>query len=134
MCMYQQSHHMSTLSMTTTCPCQYETVCQHILEQLQNSQDNVVDVAEPRGFGFLGMMESPCPVDGDVCRLLVQLDSTSCRNTNNWLCISQSSSLLMSHGNIYQLYSQGFQKGLYRSRHAHKPAHTHSVCVYICTV
>ena len=45
-----------------------------ILQQLQDGQDNVVDVTEAGGLGFLGVMQAAGPVDGNVSRLLVQLD------------------------------------------------------------
>ena len=48
-----------------------------LLEQLKNSQDDVIDIAEPRGFTLLGVMKSTRPVDGYVCLLLVQLHRSS---------------------------------------------------------
>lgn len=48
-----------------------------LLEQLEDGQDDVVDVAETRGLGLLGVVESAGPVDGDVCLLLVQLQCPS---------------------------------------------------------
>lgn len=48
-----------------------------LLEQLEDGEDDVVDVAETRGLGLLGVVESSGPVDGDVCLLLVQLHSSS---------------------------------------------------------
>lgn len=48
-----------------------------LLEQLQDGQDDVVDVAETRGLRLLGVVESASPVDGDVCLLLVQLQRPS---------------------------------------------------------
>lgn len=48
-----------------------------LLEQLQDGQDNVIDVAKSRGFRLLGVMETASPVDGDVCLLLVQLHCSS---------------------------------------------------------
>lgn len=47
------------------------------LEQLQDGQDDVVDVAEARGFRLLGVMEAAGPVDGDVGLLLVQFHRSS---------------------------------------------------------
>lgn len=44
-----------------------------LLEQLEDGQDDVVDVAETRGLRLLGVVESTSPVDGDICLLLVQL-------------------------------------------------------------
>lgn len=44
-----------------------------LLEQLEDGQDDVVDVAETRGLRLLGVVESAGPVDGDVRLLLVQL-------------------------------------------------------------
>ena len=45
-----------------------------VLEELQDGQDDVIDIAETRGLAFLGVVEAARPVDGDVCRLLVELD------------------------------------------------------------
>jgi len=45
-----------------------------VLKQLQDGQDDIIDITETRGLGFLGVMQAACPVDGDVGRLLVQLD------------------------------------------------------------
>jgi len=50
-----------------------------LLEQLEDGQHDVVDVAEPRGLGLLGVVESAGPVDGDVRLLLVQLQRPSWR-------------------------------------------------------
>ena len=44
------------------------------LEQLEDGQDNVIDVAEAGGLGLLGVMESPGPVDGDVGVVVVEAD------------------------------------------------------------
>lgn len=48
----------------------------YTLEQFQNSQYDVVDVAKPRGLGFLGVVKASSPVDSDVRLLLVQLHGT----------------------------------------------------------
>lgn len=48
-----------------------------LLKQLEDGQDDVVDIAKTRGLRLLGMVESTCPVDGDVCLLLVQLHCSS---------------------------------------------------------
>lgn len=37
-----------------------------VLEQLQNGKDDVVDVAETRGLGLLGVVQATGPVDGNV--------------------------------------------------------------------
>lgn len=50
-----------------------ETESSSSLQQLQDGEDNVVNVAETGGLGLLGVVESSSPVDGDVCLLLVQL-------------------------------------------------------------
>lgn len=50
-----------------------ETESSSSLQQLQDGEDDVVNVAETGGLGLLGMVESSSPVDGDVCLLLVQL-------------------------------------------------------------
>uniref|UniRef100_A0A8D3BG67 Uncharacterized protein n=1 Tax=Scophthalmus maximus TaxID=52904 RepID=A0A8D3BG67_SCOMX len=44
-----------------------------LLEQLEDGQDDVVNVAEARGLGLLGVVQSARPVDGDVRLLLVEL-------------------------------------------------------------
>jgi len=49
----------------------------HSLQQLKNAKNDVIDVAESRRFGLLGMMQTSRPVDCYVCCLLVQLDRTS---------------------------------------------------------
>ena len=43
-----------------------------VLEQFQNGQHNVVDVAEPRRLRLLGVVQPPSPVDGDVREAVVQ--------------------------------------------------------------
>lgn len=43
------------------------------LEQLKNSQYNVVDVAEPACFSAFRVMEATRPVDGNVCGASTQL-------------------------------------------------------------
>lgn len=48
-----------------------------LLQQLQDSQDDVVDIAESRRLRLLGVVEAAGPVDGDVCLLLVQLHRSS---------------------------------------------------------
>lgn len=48
-----------------------------LLEQLQDGEDNVVDVAETRGLRLLGVVESASPIDGNVGLLLVQFHSPS---------------------------------------------------------
>ena len=44
------------------------------LEELQDGEDDVVDVAEPRGLALLGVVETARPVDGDVGIPAVELD------------------------------------------------------------
>ena len=46
-----------------------------VLEQLQNGEYNVIDVAETTGLGLLSVMESTRPVNGDVGSLFVQFYS-----------------------------------------------------------
>ena len=41
------------------------------LEELQYRQYNIIDIAESRSLGFFGMMKTTCPVDRNVCLLLV---------------------------------------------------------------
>ena len=43
-----------------------------MLEQLEDGEDEVVDVAESRSLGFLRVMQTAGPVDGDVAETLVQ--------------------------------------------------------------
>lgn len=43
----------------------------NLLEQLQDGQDNIVDVAEARSLRLLCMVKSSSPVDGDVGLLSV---------------------------------------------------------------
>ncbi len=44
-----------------------------LLEQFQDGEDDVVDVAKARRFRLLGVMQAARPVDRDVRHLLVQL-------------------------------------------------------------
>ena len=44
-----------------------------ILEQLEDGENDVVDVAEAGSLGLLGVVKTSGPVDGDVGGLLVQL-------------------------------------------------------------
>ena len=44
-----------------------------VLQQLQNSQDDIVHIAEARRLRLLGVVQPSSPVDGDVGRLLVEL-------------------------------------------------------------
>ena len=46
------------------------------LEQFEDGKDDVVDVAESRGLGFLGVMEAAGPVDGNVGIVVVKADGT----------------------------------------------------------
>lgn len=48
----------------------------YTLQQFQNSQYDVVDVAKPRGLRFLGVVKASSPIDSNVCLLFVQLDGT----------------------------------------------------------
>mmetsp|Transcript_24573 Transcript_24573/g.53698 ORF Transcript_24573/g.53698 Transcript_24573/m.53698 type:complete len:226 (-) Transcript_24573:246-923(-) len=48
-----------------------------VLEHLQDRQHNVVDVAEARGLGFLGVVQAPGPVDHDVGHAVVEAHSTA---------------------------------------------------------
>ena len=45
-----------------------------ILEEFKDGKHDVVDIAEPTCFLLLCMVQAACPVDGDVCRLVVQFD------------------------------------------------------------
>jgi len=42
-----------------------------VLQQLEDGQHNIVDVAESGSLRLLGVVEPACPVDGDVGGLLV---------------------------------------------------------------
>ena len=46
------------------------------LQELQNSQHNVIDIAETGGLCFLGMMGPSCPIDSNVCIVLVHYGSS----------------------------------------------------------
>ena len=48
-----------------------------VLEELQDGQDNVIDIAEATGLGFLGVVKSSSPVDGDVCCLQEESQETA---------------------------------------------------------
>lgn len=43
-------------------------------EKLEDTENNVVDVTESRGFGFLGVVEAAGPIDGDVGVAAVEFD------------------------------------------------------------
>lgn len=44
------------------------------LEELKDAQNDVVNIAEPRGLGLLRMMQPPGPIERDIRVLPVQLD------------------------------------------------------------
>ena len=48
------------------------------LEELEDGENDVIDIAEPGGLALLGMVESARPVDGDVMPM-VELDGTADR-------------------------------------------------------
>lgn len=50
-----------------------------VLEQLEDTEHNVVDVAEAGRLRLLGVVEAAAPVDADLRRLLVELDGCSHR-------------------------------------------------------
>lgn len=54
-----------------------------VLQQLQNSQHNIIDIAKARSFRFLCVMQSTAPVDADLWRLLVELHSR-CDRAAGW--------------------------------------------------
>ena len=54
----------------------------NLLEQFENGQNNVIDVAEARRFGFLGVMQTASPVDRDIGQFLVQFHCASQRATS----------------------------------------------------
>ena len=43
------------------------------LQQFQDCDDDVVDVAEPRGLELLGVVQSAGPIDSDVALAVVEL-------------------------------------------------------------
>ena len=46
-------------------------------QEVDNAEDDVVDVAESRSFPLFGMVQSSCPVNGDVsCSGCYSLSST----------------------------------------------------------
>lgn len=45
-----------------------------VLEELEDGEHEVVDVAEARGLALLGVVQAARPVDGDVVRAVVELD------------------------------------------------------------
>lgn len=47
----------------------------NLLQQLENSNNYVINVAESRGFKFFSMVQPPGPVDCDVATLMVDLNS-----------------------------------------------------------
>ena len=53
-----------------------------VLEQFKNGQNNIIDVAEARRFGFLRVMQTAGPVDRDIGQFLVQLHRASQRATS----------------------------------------------------
>jgi len=52
------------------------------LEKLQYCQHNVVRIAKPRGFGFLGVMQASSPIDCYVTKAMVQ-SHRSCQATTS---------------------------------------------------
>lgn len=42
-----------------------------ILEQLQNCNDNIIDVAKSRSLEFLCVMQPTAPIDGNVAAIVV---------------------------------------------------------------
>jgi len=49
-----------------------------VLEQLQDGQHNIVDVAEARGLALLCVMQAAGPVDGYIRVAIVQANSSTC--------------------------------------------------------
>jgi hypothetical protein len=45
-------------------------------EELEDGEDDVVNVAEPRGLTLLSAVEASCPVDGDVGIHMVEIDGS----------------------------------------------------------
>jgi hypothetical protein len=70
-------------------------------EELEDAEDDVVNVAEPRGLTLLSAVEASCPVDGDVGIRMVEIDgSVDASRIEDWpkgkklSNIGQSSSML----------------------------------------
>ena len=47
-----------------------------VLEELQDAEDNVVDVAKARGLALFGVVKAASPVDACVCLTMVELSGT----------------------------------------------------------
>ena len=46
-------------------------------QEFNNAEDDIVDVAEPRSFSLFGVVQSSCPVNGNVgCSRCYSLSST----------------------------------------------------------
>lgn len=50
-----------------------------MLKEFQDRQDDVVDIAKPRGLTLLGVVEATGPVDGDIAIVVIQLDGAADR-------------------------------------------------------
>jgi hypothetical protein len=46
-----------------------------VFQELEDSQDNVIDITEPRGFHLLRMMKTSRPIDGNVGQTMIEFDS-----------------------------------------------------------
>ena len=53
-----------------------------LLKKFQDSKDNVIDIAKARSFTLFSMMEAASPVDSNVTKTMVQLNSTTNRTTS----------------------------------------------------
>lgn len=61
------------------------------LEKLKNGEDDVIDIAEPRGLALLGVVEPASPVHGDVGVATVELDGGSDAATGGGLAEGEES-------------------------------------------
>ena len=57
------------------------------LEELEDTKDNVVDVAEARRFALLRVVQATGPVDSNVGLVAVQFRSTSCKTRPFGVCV-----------------------------------------------
>lgn len=48
-----------------------------VFEQFQDAEDNVIDVAETAGLGFLRMVQTTGPIDRNVCLVVVETHCTA---------------------------------------------------------
>jgi len=61
------------------------------LEELEDAEHNVVHVAEARGLGFLGMVETARPVNADIRFVLVELHGAACKKMRRSRSLTEGS-------------------------------------------